>query len=306
MPNPTGLSLAIATASAIAGAVSSVPATAGPITVSHSVALNTLMQGSGSTINFDLNNFLSTQGYTAAEVVGGAVSVFGFSEASYGTPQYGGNYNTTTYVSGSHNAYYSYYVQGHQSCSWWGGCYYYGGYTAWASYAVTDYNQVSDRDVTRSDTVADQMRVTVGNTTRTDKADTVSSSAGSFGGYLYDTATGTGCYNDSCSHTSVYHRERDVYTAVYGALDVTQTLDMSALLDLQADGVLGVGVSAPVGQFNLNKVSFDLVVQHQIAQRLNAQSSSTVPEPNSLPLTAMALAAAALAGGMFRRRRAAL
>ena len=45
MSNPSGFGLAIAAAGAIAGAVSSVPATAGPVTVSHSVALNTLMQG---------------------------------------------------------------------------------------------------------------------------------------------------------------------------------------------------------------------------------------------------------------------
>ena len=306
MSNPSGFGLAIAAAGAIAGAVSSVPATAGPVTVSHSVALNTLMQGNGSTLNFDLNNFLSSQGYTAAEVVGGAVSVFGFSEASYGAPQYGSDYNTTTHVSGSHTAYYSYYVQGYKSCGWWGGCHYYGGYTAWASYNVNDYTQLSDRDTARSDSVADRMQVTVGNTTGTDTADTRSSSAGSFGGYLYDYTNGTGCWNDSCNHTTVYHRERDVYSAVYGALDVTQTLDMTALLDLQGDGVLGVGVSAPVGQFKLTAASFDLVVQHQIAQRLNAQSVSTVPEPQSLPLTAVALAAAALAGGWFRRRRVGL
>ena len=304
MSNSSGLGLAVAAVGAIAGAIASVPAVAGPVSVSHSVSLNTLMQGSGSTLNFDLNNFLSSQGYTASEVVGGSVSVFGFSEASYGSPQYGNDYNTTTYMSGSHNAWYSYYVQGYQYCGWWSGCYYSGGYTAWASYSVYDYNQVSDRDVIHNDNVADQMRVVVGGTVATDTAATHSNSTGSFGSYLYDSTTGTGCWGDQCSHTTVYHRERDVYTAVYGALDVTETLDLTALLDLKTDGVLGLGISAPVGKFSLNAVSFDLLVQHEFAQALKAVPANAVPEPPNLALTLLALAAAAVAGRLHRGRKA--
>lgn len=303
MSPPSGLSLAIAAA----GAIASAPALAAPVSISHSVTLNTLLQNSSSSLSFDLNSFLASEGFTAAEVLGGSVSVFGFSEASYGAPQYGSDYNTQSYASGAHTAYYSYYVQGYQSCSWWGYyCYYSGGYTAYQQYSITDYTQHSDRDVTRSDSVIDQMQVTVGASMASATVNQTSSSAGPFGQYLYD-RTNSNCWYSQyyvCSYTDIYHREREVYSATYGALAVTEALDLTALADLRSDGQLSLLVAASVGQFNLSSISFDLAVKHQIAQQQNSLISSNVPEPRSLPLTALALAAAIVAGGYHRRRRA--
>ena len=297
MSNSSGLGLALVAA----GAIASVPATAGPVTVSHAVTLNTLMQGNSSTLDFNLNAFLASEGFNATEVVGGSVSVFGFSEASYGAAQYGSDYNTSSYASGSHTGYYAYYVQGYQSCGWWGGCYYSGGYTAWAAYSITDYTQRSDRDIRHVDAVADQMTLTVGSSSSTATANTTSSSAGPFGGDIYDGNTASNCYNGNCSYTNVYHRERDVYSAIYGNLQTSLVLDAGALADLSSDGILGLGFGAPVGQFRLNAVSFDLVVQHQAAQAQNKLQAAEVPEPQGLPLTALALAAA-LAAGRYRWR----
>ena len=297
MSNSSGMGLAFVAA----GAIASMPASAGPVTVTHAVTLNTLMQqGNSSTLQFDLNNFLSSEGYSAGEVVGGTVSVFGFSEASYGAPQYGSSYNTNTYVSGYHNGYYAYYVQGYRSCGWWS-CYYSGGYTAWAAYSIADYTQLSDRDVTHVDAVADQMRVSLGTSTATGTADTIAYSSSPPGQYIYDGTTP--CYGSNCSYTTMYHRDRDIYSAVYGTLETTQALDIGALLDLNTDGILGVGVAAPVGQFNLGSISFDLVVQHAQAVARNGLGASDVPEPAGLALTGLALAAA-LAAGRYRRRAA--
>ena len=279
-----------------AGAIASVPATAGPVTVSQTVSLNTLMQGNSSTLDFNLNAFLASEGFNATEVVGGSVSVFGFSEASYGAAQYGSDYNTSSYASGAHTGYYAYYVQGYQSCGWWGGCYYSGGYTAWAAYSITDYTQRSDRDISHVDAVADQLKLSVGSSSSTATASTTSSSATPFGGDIYDGNFSSNCYNGNCSYTNVYHRERDVYSAIYGNLQTSLTLDAGALLDLTSDGILGVGFAAPVGQFRLNAVSFDLVVQHQMAQTKNSLLANQVPEPPSLPLTIVAFAAALVAG----------
>jgi len=298
----SGLHLAVVAA----GAIASVPAAAGPVAISQTVTLNTLIQSSaGSTLSFDLSGFLSSQGYAASEVVGGQVSVFGFSEASYGpaaNDPYSG-YNVQTVNSGSHTGWYSYYVQGYSSCSWWGGCYYYGGYYAWAPYTIYDYQQTSDRDVRHVDAVADQMQVTAGTTSATATASTQLSSATGFGSYLYDGREYTNCYNGNCSYTDKYHRERDVYSAVYGALDTTLALDAAALIDLRGDGQLSLGLAAPVGQFSVSAVSFDLVVQHAQSLMHNNLSAAQVPEPSGLPLTAVALASALAAGMLVRRRR---
>jgi hypothetical protein len=303
MKNSSGIGLAVAAA----GAIASMPTQAGPITVSQSFSLNSLMQqGASSNLQFDLSSFLAGQGFTPAEVVGGQVSVFGFSEASYGAPQtdpYG--YNEQTVQSGSHLGWYSYYVQGYSYCSWWSGCYYSGGYYAWASYTIYDYQQTSDRDIRHTDDVADRLQVTVGAVTASDTASAVSSSASGYSGLIYDTTYYDNCWDGNCSYRSVYHRERDVYSAIYGDLQTVSALDSAALADLQGDGILLVGLAAPVGQFMVNSVSFDLIVQHALAaaQSTAASDAAAVPEPGSLALVGLALAAALGGGSLLRRRR---
>lgn len=292
MKNISGLPIALAAA---AGAIAVAPSAAAPITLSQSFTLSSLLQPGGSAaLSFDVNSFLASQGQQASQVVGGQVSVFGFSEASYGAASTYGDYNVNTVTSGSHLAWYSYYVSSY--CSWWSwSCS--GGYTAYASYYVDDYTRYADRDMIYTDNVADQMRVTVGQSSATDTASTYGSSISPYSAYIYDGTSG--CYSDYCSRTTLYHRERNLYSSISGALDVSLALDALALSDLSTDGILDLRVDAPVGQFALQSLRLDLELAPLLIS--TSPTGGSVPEPAVIGLTAVALAAAVAAG---RRRRA--
>lgn len=265
------------------GVIACAAAQAAPVTVSQTVALNTLMLGGGSQLSFDLGSFLTGQGLSVANVVAGQVMVHGFSEASYLTSysEYSG-YQQTGIT--SHQASYSYYVPGY-SCSW---CWSYNpGYTQYVNYSVQDSVDTRYRDVRHIDSVADSMRVSVGNSTASDTVDLHSTSTGDYGGNRYEgTALRGYDSHGNSSYSYRYNRERDVYDALYGALDTTLSLDTAALLDLRGDGVLGMNIDA-TGQFRVQSVMFSLDVD-----------TPTVPEPGS-----MALAGAALAGLAVAARR---
>lgn len=256
------------------GVVACASAQAGPVTVTQSFSLSTLIQGSGSPLSFDLNSFLTGQGMSAANVVSGQVVVHGFSEASYlqNYSSYGGY---SQIGSSSHQASYSYYVPGY-SCSW---CWSYNpGYTQYVNYWIDDSIESRYIDNKHVDNVADEMRVRVGNTTGSDTADQHSSSATGYGGYNYE-GQSVRYYdgNGNASYTTRYNRQQDVYEAVYGALDTAVSFDTAALLDLRSDGVLGMDIGA-VGQFRLTSVDFTLAVDNDI------------PEPGGLALAGVALA----------------
>ncbi|MEK8053284.1 hypothetical protein AACH10_23715 [Ideonella sp. DXS22W] len=304
----SGLSAALA---ASAGALAVAPAQAAPITLSHSVTLSTLLQqGQSANLSFDINAFLTAQGHSASEVVGGEVSVFGFSDASYAPGGVSADYNVQTVGAGSHLHTYSYraYYSYSYTCGSWLNkrtCYGGGWYYAYATQNIPDYARYADRDIYQVDAVADQMRLTVGGTVLTDTADTRTQGAGNFGAYLYDGFEG--CYTTECSRTSLYHRERNVYSAIGGELALTASLDPVALADLQGDGVLGLNIAAPVGQFGLRSVSFSLLLNEPMLLPVSAPLSGTtggsVPEPAGVALTGVALAAALAAGGRRVRQR---
>lgn len=304
----TGLSAALA---ASAGALAVAPAVAAPITLSHSVTLSTLLQqGQSANLSFDINAFLTAQGHSASEVVGGEISLFGFSDASYANAGASADYNLRTEASGAHAYQYSYtqWYSYSYSCGFWGmrTCWSSYPYTQTATAWVQDYARYADRDLYRTDNVADQLQLQVGQTVLTDTVDTRSQSATDFGVYLYD-GTSVPCGNDTCSRTTLYHRERTLYSALAGDLNLTTPLDAAALLDLQGDGILGLTVGAPVGQVALRSLSFNLLLREPLLLPVAAPSagpsaSTNVPEPGSMALGAVALAAA-LAAGRLRARR---
>ena len=279
MPSKTSSSLSLAAMGVIACAT----AQAAPINVSETFTLNTLMQGSSSPLSFDLGSFLTGQGLAAANVVSGQVVVHGFSEASYLTSysEYSG-YQQTGVT--SHQASYSYYVPGY-TCSWcWSSN---PGYTQYVNYQVQDTLETRYRDVRHIDSVADSMQLSVGNSTASDTVDLHSTSTGDYGGNRYEGTAFRGYdSHGNSSYSYRYNRERDVYDALYGALDTTLSFDTAALLDLRSDGLLGMNIDA-TGQFRIQSVVFSLDVD-----------TPTVPEPGSL-----ALAGSALAGLVMVARR---
>ncbi|CAN5203149.1 hypothetical protein BH11PSE10_BH11PSE10_19620 [soil metagenome] len=267
------------------GVIAFATAQAGPVTVTQSFALNSLMQGNSSQLSFDLGSFLSGQGLSVANVVSGQVVVHGFSEASYLTSysEYGGYAQTGVT---SHQASYSYYVPGY-TCSW---CWSYNpGYTQYVNYQVQDTLETRYRDVRHIDSVADSMLVSAGNSSARDTVDTRSSSTDAYGNSRSEGSYVRGYDNHgNASFGYRYNRERDVYDALYGSLDTSLTLDAAALLDLRGDGQLGMGIDA-TGQFWVQSVQFNLDVDR-----------SAVPEPGSLALVGAALTGLVVAS---RRKR---
>ena len=276
---------------------------AAPVTISESFSLSGLLQNGGaSQLNFDIGSFLSAQGLSAGRVVSGQMVVHGFSEASYGEAAAGAYSGYEQTGSSSHNASYTQYVPGYYvgysySCgSSWSyrtcyGSYFVPGYSYQVGYTINDTVETRYRDIMHNDAVADQMTVSAGNSSATATANTHSSSVGAFGNANYE-RTVCRSYDGAgnCSYAYQYNRERDTYDAVFGALETSLNLDLIALQDLRNDGLLGVSLSAPKGQFNLQSINFTLLVD----------PSNAVPEPASVLLTGAALAGAVLA---TRRRR---
>ena len=280
------------------------PAAASPVSLSHSYSLDTLIQGTSTSMVFDLTSYLFNQGFAPADVVGGSVSVFGFSDAVYGAPQAGPNFNTRTLAIGTRVLSYSYEVAPTIYCSYPAGCYVHGGYTASWSDVFVDYSQTSDREIRFTDTVADQMQVNIGASLSTGVVSLLPANVGNFGSYQADGLRTSDCVNNGCNQTFLYSRERDVYSALAGALGVTQTLDTLALLGLRSSGTVDIDFAAPVGQFRLNQVSFDLTLRQPVALLgTTGNQAHAVSEPAALPLAGLALALALSLGGLHRCAR---
>jgi len=294
MSTSSGIGLALAAA----GAIASIPASAAPVTFTQTVSLGAVLDGTATTLNFDVGSFLAGSGYSAGDVVGGDISVFGFSDASYGAAQaspYSGYQQTG---SPAHTAYYSYYVGGGSSCSWWS-CYYYPGYYVSGAYTIYDVEETRYRDINHIDAVADELRISAGAASATGQVSNTTSSVGGYGGAWYD---GNYCRyvdgNGNCSWDYRYSRERDVYQAIAGNLQSSLSFDAVALGDIAADGLLAIGMEASRGHVTLNSLTVNLQVER------SAAAAVTVPEPAGLALTGVALAAALVAGRRRRTRHA--
>ena len=269
--------MAILKLSATALAVgSALAAQAAPVLVSESVNLGQVLNGSSGQFHFDVSAALAQRGLSAGGTLSGSLVVYGVSDASYGAadPLGFGAYQNIGYS--SYIAYYS------------GGCYYsrWGGGYCW-SYPVYGSNTDMGRsqDVLHRDAVAATMAVSVGAAQGSDTVDHTSGSAGNYGGWSYEGQTNNG-YNA----TRYYNRQRDVYEALHGDLNVEVGLDALALADLKDDSVLSFDVAAAVGQFRVMSATLNLLVD---------DAPAGLPEPGSLAL----LATAAVTGAAFTRRR---
>jgi hypothetical protein len=261
-----------ATALAVGSALA---AQAAPVLVSETVNLGQVLNGATGQFHFDVSAALAQRGLSAGSALSGSLIVYGVSDASYGAaaPLGFGAYQNIGYS--SYVAYYS------------GGCYYsrWGGGYCW-SYPVYGSNTDMGRsqDVLHRDAVADTMAVSVGAVQGTDTVDQNSGGTGNYGGWSYEGQTGG--YNN----TRYYNRQRDVYEALHGDLNVEVGLDALALADLKDDSVLSFDVAAAVGQFRVLSATLNLQVD---------DAPTGLPEPGSLAL----LATAAVTGAAFTRRR---
>ena len=280
----------VSQALAAAGCLASTPVFCAPVLLSQTFQLNNLLDRNSVSLNFDLGSFLSGKGYGAKDIVSGNATLHAYSDLQYGaataTPY--SDYQVTG--SASHMATYSYYVPDTQNCGWWGRSACNNAHTEYVNYTISDRNTTRWRDIKHEDLVADSMKLLIGTSNASDVAETRSSSIGSYGAEAYE---GRDCrstdFYGNCSYDNRFSRQRDTYSAIFGGLDASLNLDAAALMDVRSDGVLGVGVQATAGQFKLNAISFDLLVE----------KAAAVPEPASLLLASSAIAGLA----MTTRRR---
>lgn len=255
---------------------SALAAQAAPVLVTESMTLGQVLNGNAGNFQFDLNAALASRGLVAGGAMSGTLVVYGISDASYNSnsaPVFG------AYQAVSSSTYVAYYSGG---CyySWWGGgsCYYYPVY-------ATSTDALRDGDVMHRDTVADTMSVQAGGSQGSDSADQLLTSTGAYGGWNYE-----GQSNSGYNYTRYYNRQRDVYEALQGGLEVDLGLDGLALGDLKDDGVLSFDVAATVGQFRLLSATLNVQVD---------DAAGRLPEPGTLAL----LATAGVTGAFFTRRR---
>jgi len=259
------------------------PALATPVTLSDTQSINQVLNGNSTNLNFNIGSLLSSQGLSPTDVLSGNLTVYGYSNVDYRVQSqpYGGYYQAS--ISSRSTPRTGSYSHSH-SWSWSSHTHYY-----------TYYQNVADRNYRRShyttytDNVADVMQVSAGGSTASDSANTV-----------YSNTTYRGSNNDPTkgSYYSGYRyystQEYNRYSALYGQLQVSLTLDALALQDISADGILDFGVDARLGQFRLTSARLSITAEKK--------QVSSIPEPSTLSLIGLAVALAA-GGGMRRRKR---
>jgi len=283
------------------GAIASIPAAGAPISVSQTFTFDRLISGTSNALSFDLASMLASAGLSASGVESGSLVVSGFSDPSYGSPTSAyGVYQTVS--TSTHTAYANYWVSGSYysySCGFFRTCYGVSpGYWTTSSYNVVDSQVERMVDIRYADTVVDTLSVHAGDSTASGVAASSLNVENAYGQRTYD---GNSCsyydYYGNCSYTTYYSRQRDVYSAIYGAINASLGLDGTALNALRNSGQLDLILSMDIGQMTLQSISFDLLLVDP------SDSSTSIPAPGSLMLVSSSLVGFALAN---RRRRIAL
>jgi len=280
------------------GAITSIPAAGAPISVSQTFTFDRLISGASNAFSFDLASMLASAGLSASGVESGSLVVSGFSDPSYGSPATAyGSYQTVSTSTRTVTA--DYWVPPYTysyRCGIFSYC-----YRTNPGYWRTDYYTVDDRhdermvDIRHADTVADTLSVHVGDSTVSGVAASSLNVQNAYGQRTYE---GNSCsyydYYGNCSYTYYYSRQRDVYSAIYGAVNASLGLDGTALTALKNSGQLDLNLAMDIGQMTLQSIRFDLLLVDP------SDSSTSVPAPGSLMLASSALVGFALAN---RRRR---
>ena len=251
-------------------------AQAGQISLSASVApVGQLSKGQSQNLQVNVNGLLSEHGLSSQSILSGILTVTGFSAPNY------------TYDDPSSSGY----VQAaprprdYTECSK-GVC---------TTTSVMDKVRIKDITAEYNDSVADIMKVMVGEASAIDTADTIKETYSDFSHEVLDEDKTTG--NAKTGFNLFYHRDREHSRSISGGLEVMLGLDDFALDDLLLDGILNLSVKAADGQFQLTGLRLDFIAQEAAAPAADAQ----IPVPTSLLLTGLGLAAL---GTMRRRRKA--
>jgi len=258
----------MAVKSILAGLValaSAAPVQAAPVALFTSVNVGSnLSMGQTSHLQVDVNSLLAGAGMNANAILGGVLTVFGHSSASYLPLPLG--YADTGYQ-----------VTGAASHSFLG-------------FPIFDTISTNYRTWTYKDLVADTMLVFAGDSLGADAVGKQESYTG-YGNQSY--AGRTGSYFGGYDYR--YTRDRNHYDALSGDLAANLGLDGKALADLMQDGLLNLSVNAFLGHFTISSIRLDLTLE----ALPDEPSGGQVPVPGSLLLTGLGLAALAAA----RRRK---
>lgn len=280
------------------GAIASIPAAGAPISISQTFTFDRLISGTSNALSFDLAPMLASAGLSASGIESGSLVVSGFSDPSYGSPTTAyGSYQTVS--TSTRTAYANYWVSPSYywySCGWFSTCSGISpGYWTTSPYTVVDSQVERMVDIRHADTVADTLSVLAGDSTASGVAVSSLDVQNAYGQRTYD---GSSCsyydYYGNCWYTSYYSRQRDVYSAIYGAVNASLGLDGTALTALKNTGQLDLNLAMDIGQMTLQSIRFDLLLVDP------SDSSTSIPAPGSLMLASSALVGFALS---HRRRR---
>ena len=261
-------------------------AQASPVTVSQTSTFNTYLQSGDASLTgtFDMNSLISGGGPTY-NISSGTLSVHAYSFAQYGA---GVAQNYTGYTDP-----YGTIISCHPGVS----CYYNGATGYGLDYTHYYYQS---HDVSYTDSTADILNVGAAGTSATATADTIiSNSASGYTAYTLTSETYTLLdSNNDYLHNLYYNNYRNVYSAIYGTMDLSVVLEATALDALRDTGKLDFALSVPVGRTYVYSATLSMTYDPVPISTPNA-----TPIPPTLPLFASGLGVMGLLGWRKKRKK---